>query len=166
VQFEPTRYVLLLFATTFAACTTQTAQTEPRTVFDACNPPHVVADSGATTDQAAGIAAAIASWQAHGAPALGNASDAVVPVRFQPAAPFFHGLYDDAAGVIYINDDLTAVDTLTIVIAHELGHAFGLVHVSPDVRPSVMNPGNVLTPPNDDDAKALAVLWGACATGS
>jgi hypothetical protein len=164
VRFEPTR--LLLLSATFAACTARTGPTEIQNVFDACNPPNVVADSGATTEQAAGITGAIASWRAHGAPELGNASSTVLAIRFQSASPFFHGVYDDADRIIYINDDLSDVDTLAIVIAHEIGHAFGLVHVSPDARPSVMNPGNLVVSTNDDDAKALAVLWGACANGS
>jgi predicted Zn-dependent protease len=52
------------------------------------------------------------------------------------------------------------------VIAHELGHAFGLVHVSPDTRPSVMNPGNTTVAPNDGDRAALEALWGTCGDGS
>ncbi|HEY5949139.1 MAG TPA: matrixin family metalloprotease, partial [Kofleriaceae bacterium] len=59
----------------------------------------------------------------------------------------------------YINETLAHAQ-LPIVVAHELGHAFGLVHVSD--RPSLMNPGNVTTPPNESDRQALAGLWGTC----
>jgi hypothetical protein len=112
--------------------------------------------------QADGIAAALALWQSHGAPGLGSGGDASIEVRFAHAAEAFHGFYDGKAGVVYINEQL-AGPSLPIVIAHELGHAFGLVHVSPDVRPSLMNPGNVDITPTDDDQRALESLWGACA---
>lgn len=81
-------------------------------------------------------------------------------VRFDEAAPPFHGLYDDSEGVIYINRGIIDERTLSIVIAHELGHAFGLLHV--DDRESVMNPGNLDTPPNAADQAAIEALWGAC----
>ena len=48
------------------------------------------------------------------------------------------------------------------VIAHELGHAFGLFHVPASERISLMNPGNLTTPPTTADQAALAALWGSC----
>jgi len=47
-------------------------------------------------------------------------------------------------------------------VAHELGHAFGLVHVPQSERTSLMNPGNISTPPTVEDQAALAALWGTC----
>lgn len=99
-------------------------------------------------------------WRDHGAPSLGLRADTTVEVKFDPAAPAFRGLYDDNTGLIYINNEITDPTMLSIVIAHELGHAFGLVHVTDHV--SVMNPGNVTTTPNDSDREALAALWGVC----
>lgn len=68
-------------------------------------------------------------------------------------------MYEDEVGLIYINDALAAPE-LGIVIAHELGHAFGLPHIQG--RASVMNAGNLTVAPNDDDRRALEALWGDC----
>ena len=51
-----------------------------------------------------------------------------------------------------------------VTIAHEIGHAFGLLHVSVDDDASVMNDGNLVTEPNGFDVDALRSLWGACGT--
>ncbi len=85
-----------------------------------------------------------------------------MPLLFQVAAPPFHGLYDNQAGRIFINADLTDVDPLRITIAHEIGHAFGLSHVSPSVRPSLMNSGNLTIGITPEDVEALAAIWGRC----
>lgn len=138
-----------------------------RTIDMAHDPcaPLALATSSASDLQLAGIASAIELWRGQGVNALssGDALGAgIVPlidVRFEDAAPAFHGAYDDEHGVIYINETLADAQ-LPIVVAHELGHAFGLVHVSD--RPSLMNPGNVTTPPNESDRQALAGLWGTC----
>ena len=122
----------------------------------------MTAEPAATAIQLDGISAAEALWRARGAPALGVRPGGGLDIRFQAAAPPFHGFYDDQAGVIYINDDLADPSELAIVIAHEVGHSFGLVHVSPDVRPSLMNPGNLEVLPTEDDQRALEALWGVC----
>ena len=101
-----------------------------------------------------------ALWRDRGAPAVGLRADTTVNVIFEDAAPSFHGLYDDTSGVIYINNDLAAGESLSIVIAHELGHAFGLPHITD--RPSVMNPGNLTIKPNVADQAAIEALWGNC----
>jgi hypothetical protein len=88
--------------------------------------------------------------------------DAVVPVRFQDAATAFRGFYDDVNGIVFVNRRLEDVGAESITIAHELGHAFGLVHVPRDERPSVMNPGNLVELPTIEDVEALALLWGRC----
>lgn len=101
-----------------------------------------------------------ALWRDRGAPAIGRRADATVNVIFEDAAAAFHGLYDDTRGVIYINNDITDPQVLSIVIAHEIGHAFGLPHITD--RPSVMNPGNIRVLPNEGDTAALEALWGRC----
>lgn len=134
-------------------------------MFDACAPIAVNAPS-ADDARAAGIEQALASWRDHGVGSLtlgAAAGVAAIELRFEAAAPAFHGYYDDELGVIYVNTALADRDQLAVTVAHELGHAFGLWHVSADERTSVMNPGNLRTAPTDDDAAALAELWGACA---
>jgi hypothetical protein len=90
--------------------------------------------------------------------------DAVSPIaiRFDDAAETFHGVYDPASATITINRALTDRATLAIVIAHELGHVFGLAHVPAATRASLMNPGNLATPPTDADQRTLETLWGTC----
>ena len=148
-----------------AGCAGPSGGTTIATTFDPCNPPSVVSPT-ANDVQNAGIAGALALWRDHGAPTLGTAANGEVEVRFQHAAPLFRGFYDDHAAIIYINDDLSDPPTLAIVIAHELGHAFGLYHISPDVRPSVMNPGNVTVTPTEEDQRTLESSWGVCSGGS
>ena len=77
-----------------------------------------------------------------------------IELVFEDAAPAFHGFYDDEAGVIYINQRITDPRARAIVIAHELGHAFGLPHIE-DVR-SVMNRGNLTIEPTVDDRAAIS----------
>lgn len=115
---------------------------------------------------------ALALWAGHGLAAMtmttaaaGADPSETISVRFADAAETFHGQYDPDAAAIYINRDLatgTTPDALAIVIAHELGHVYGLVHIDPDQRVSLMNAGNLTTPPTDGDQRALEVLWGAC----
>jgi hypothetical protein len=141
--------------------------------FDPCVPLALVLDPGTTADRHAGASAAGVLWDqaasaqlfvppAGAAPALdaSGAAAPTLPVHFEVAAAPSHGLFDPVAGDVLINDDLTA-GPLTVTIAHEIGHAFGLVHVTN--RPSVMNPGNLDVEPNAGDVAALAAIWGACA---
>ena len=94
-------------------------------------------------------------WRTHADPT----ADAVT-IRFEPAPSVNMGFYDVATGTIFVNLDLDEPSRRTITIAHELGHAFGLVHVTD--RPSVMNPGNLTIVPNDADFAAVADRWGTC----
>lgn len=106
--------------------------------------------------QRAGIAGALDLWRQQGV-VIGGAE---IPILFEPASQAFRGVYDDERGVIHINDGIDELAPLSIVIAHELGHAFGLEHVTD--RASLMNPGNLDQPPTDDDRLAVEALWGAC----
>jgi predicted Zn-dependent protease len=149
----------VLFALSTAAACSGGGDTTIDITHDACAPLALVSPA-ATEVQLTGISDAQALWRERGAPALGLRAGATVEVRFQRAANNFHGLYDDEHGVIYINQQITIRSVLAIVIAHELGHAFGLPHVTD--RVSVMNPGNLSTPPTEADQRALAALWGNC----
>ena len=127
--------------------------------FDPCAPLVLAIDAGLSTDQRGGVAAASAAWNAAAGARLSVDATGALPVHFQAAAAPSHGFFDPARGEIFINDDLIA-RPLAVTIAHELGHAFGLVHVTD--RPSVMNVGNLDVEPNAGDVAALSSLWGAC----
>jgi hypothetical protein len=143
--------------------------------FDACRPLTLVVGAGTSAEREAGVRGALDLWnQAAGtslsmapagaAPALDaeGAAPPTLPVDFEFAAAPSHGLYDPARARVLINDDLSA-RPLVVTIAHEVGHAFGLVHVTG--RPSVMNPGNLDVEPNAGDVADLAQLWGRCGPG-
>jgi predicted Zn-dependent protease len=120
-------------------------------VRDACAPLALVGDD-------ASIAAAEALWNAVGIASIGEAGGDALPVIFTShAAPDEFGAYAGAA--IYVADAVEG-DARTIVLAHEIGHAIGLVHVSD--RPSVMNPGNTTIAPSSADDAAVIALWGSC----
>jgi hypothetical protein len=139
----------------------------PAVTFNPCAPVTLVPDATATAAELQGVAAGAALWNASVASELapasgtGGATGPTLPTHFQVAAAPFHGLYDAPDGQIYINDDLVG-DELAITIAHEVGHSFGLVHIPPAVRPSLMNPGNLTVSITPDDVATLAGLWGRC----
>jgi hypothetical protein len=117
--------------------------------------------SGASDDiQLAGIDRAISLWAERGVTLARVAETPTIAVEFDEAAGAFHGVYDDERGIIFINRDLVDPTQLSIVIAHELGHAFGLAHITD--RTSLMNPGNLVTPPTIEDQGAIEALWGSC----
>ncbi len=60
---------------------------------------------------------------------------------------------------MFINTDLAGAP-LAVTIAHEIGHAFGLVHVPAGQRTSVMNPNNLVIEPTAEDVDTLAMRWG------
>ncbi|HET7504797.1 MAG TPA: hypothetical protein VFK02_27430 [Kofleriaceae bacterium] len=151
-----------------AACGT----TDPSNSYVARDPCAALAidTTTATPEQQGGIADALALWRGRGVAAfdltapVGDA--AAIQIRFDDAAATFHGVYDPASASVLINRDLVDRSMLAIVVAHELGHVFGLAHVPLDSRRSLMNPGNVVTPPTDDDQRALEAMWGTCPPGA
>lgn len=125
-----------------------------------------VAAGTAGEPQRAALDRAIELWRARGVRGLVQAEPGLdrghVPslsLVFEDASSAFRGHYDDEHGVIYINARITEPEPLAIVIAHELGHAFGLAH---GAAPSVMESGNLATPPTEVDQRTLEALWGAC----
>jgi hypothetical protein len=159
----------MLAAAACAACSDPRASEGPG-AHDACAPLAVTA-AVATPAEQAGIDGALALWRDHGVSAFDAApgvagpagpAAATLDIQFADAAPVFHGVYDPDGDRVLINRDLTDPAPLAIVIAHELGHAFGLVHIAPAARLSLMNPGNLVTPPTDADQQAVEALWGRC----
>jgi hypothetical protein len=133
---------------------------------DPCVPLEIAA-SPANPVERDGIDGAIALWRGRGVMAFESgtgvpSSAPAIEVRFATAGAVFHGVYEPESNSVVINRGLTDPAMVAIVIAHELGHVFGLAHVAATQRPSLMNPGNLVTPPTDDDQRALEALWGAC----
>ena len=144
--------------------------------FDPCARLVLIPDLGLSADAVTGVGAGIGLWNqaAHARVVMGSsgpgASDLAgqplaLPIHFQAAGAPFHGLYDPAGAQIFINTDLEGHDRI-VAVAHEVGHAFGLVHVPLDERRSVMNSGNLDEEPNAADVAALAAIWGTCAPGA
>ena len=160
--------ILLALASTLG-CAQAPSASGPAVTFDPCTAVALVADATATEAQLAGVAAGAALWNSSAASDLlpgsvaggGSPPGATLPIHFQIAGAPFHGLYDAPSGQIYINDDLTG-EELAITIAHEVGHSFGLVHVSSNERASLMNPANLTVLPTAVDVATLAGLWGQC----
>lgn len=117
----------------------------------------------ATPVELDGIAAAFTLWRDRGVSAFDSAAaDSAIAIRFDDAADAFHGVYDPPSATITINRAITDRTTLAIVVAHELGHVFGLAHIAATTRASLMNPGNLAMPPTDADQRTLESLWGSC----
>lgn len=134
----------------------------PEVHFDACRDLILVPDATVTDGQRAGLRAGIALWNERARTRLSLEATSASPelaIRFQRAAAPFHGYYDAQTATAFINEDLRGA-AQAIVIAHEIGHAFALAHVSQ--RPSVMTSGNLDTEPTAEDVETLAVLWGPC----
>lgn len=138
--------------------------TSPAIVYSPCGPLSVRAGGDTSSDELASIVAAAHDWNRFGLTQLGVADGGEqIPLVMQDAAEAFHGLYDDQRGEIYVNRRLTDFGERQVTIAHELGHAMGLPHVPAAERASLMNPGNLVLHPTDEDARVLAATWNGCA---
>ncbi len=129
--------------------------------MDPCVPIVLVPADDVTAAERASIEDALRLWNdAAGTElTLGEVEGAAhVPVHFRDAPLIFLGVYE--RGSVVVNRGLTDERTRTVVLAHELGHAFGLAHVEDEG--SVMVPGNATVAPGPRDAAAIAALWGAC----
>jgi Zn-dependent peptidase ImmA (M78 family) len=125
-------------------------------------------DDGATAEEREGVRGAMSLWntvaktqlQSQGAAGDGSPS---LAIHFELGSPAFYGVYHDAEPAIVINRYVTDPERRTVIIAHEIGHAFGLHHVHPTPdAPSVMQPGNQSTPPSASDVTSLRALWADC----
>lgn len=133
--------------------------------FDACRPLVLVPNIEATPAELRSLESAAKMWNALSGTQL-TFEDVPgadrLPVRFGDAADMFFGRYDDRIGEVFINQRLPDHRRRTIVAAHELGHAFGLVHIDPERRPSVMNSGNWDVAPTMEDGATLRALRADC----
>lgn len=148
----------LVASTIFGACVAACGAEPDTTIditFDACAP--IAIAMPADPLRADAVRDAFALWGM----TPGDDAQQATELRlvFEDAAEAFHGLYDDENAIIYINAKITAKEPMTIVIAHELGHAMGLPHIGGD---SVMRSGNTTIAPNAGDEARLHSLWGAC----
>jgi hypothetical protein len=164
----PIAFALLVAAGVTVGCAAGQAPSGPAVTFNPCASMTLAPDATASASEVAGIAAASALWNQNAGSALAMIAAAgdgglgpTLPIHFQTAAAPIHGLYDAPDGQVFINDDLSGSE-LSITIAHEIGHSFGLVHIPPDVRPSLMNPGNLTVSITPADIATLADLWGRC----
>jgi hypothetical protein len=135
-----------LVAIAMAGCGSQQAAA---ITFDPCNPVRV---SGVD-----GVADAIAMWRAQDVTPFSIAEPPDVRIELATGAPAIYGFYDDTTATVYVNTTITDAHERSVTIAHELGHALGLVHVPASERASVMNPGNLTVEPTAEDAAMLPI---------
>ncbi len=157
------RHLLLLVP--LVGCASGPGDTTLEITFDPCQPVVLVPAADATAAEIASIEAAIEMWAQQGIATLmqgDGGSGAGIPIRFEDAAGAFHGVYEDEQGIVYINRRITDDHARAVTIAHEVGHAMGLLHIDPGERVSLMNPGNMEVEPTMQDRAALAAIWGAC----
>lgn len=120
------------------------------TVFDPCRPLVL-----ASAIESPSIGDAIDMWNAvsnTGLTVESSTTADVLPIEFEDTELYL-GRYDDEAVMIRLASRVEQRRVLAIVLAHELGHAFGLKHVSG--RRSVMNKGNTTIEPLEADGAAL-----------
>jgi hypothetical protein len=131
----------------------------------ACHPVQIIPDPKSNDDQKASMQDAADMWNKLGLTQLTlepTLHAGQVPIRFEDAPPAFFGVYEDTIGEIVINTVVNERHARARVMAHELGHAYGLFHVDPSKRVSVMNPGNWKVEPTSADNQTLLDTWPDC----
>lgn len=134
-------------------------------VYNPCRPLVVETPSSTSASELEGIEQAMQMWR-EAAPvelSLEPVEGARrIPVSFESGAAMVHGYYDDEIGEVIINRNLSTRKARSITLAHELGHAFDLRHVSSGTRRSLMNAGNIDTTITKADVAALMERWDHC----
>lgn len=161
------RHLAILGLALAVACAADDA---PETVYDPCSPLTLAVEPDLGDTERTAVESAIAAWQ-HVLPtriSIGDRTAAtdVLPVRFVSGDTFYRAIYWDFEGSISISRDRLAEHDYALALAHELGHAFGLLHVRATDRASVMNEGNLELAPTTADAADVAARWSTCAPGA
>jgi hypothetical protein len=148
-----------------AGCSADTDDQFLDITYDPCDG-RVRPDADATAEELQNLGAAFELWNHAGGFRLqrsdpGSAQQQPLVVHFSKSLGPFHGYYDDEVGEVYIHRGMHD-QAEAVTIAHELGHAFGLFHVKPSTRRSVMNPGNTTVTPTESDVDSVRALWGNC----
>lgn len=140
------------------------------TVFDPCSSLTVAPAEGTEASEVASIEAAIEAWgrvlPVQAAVEVGSTDPAALRVVFESGDLFYRATYWDQLGEISLSREHLDPGDYALAVAHEMGHAFGLHHVAPDQRESVMNVGNLEVPPSPADAAAVGELWDSCTRSS
>lgn len=147
------------------ACSAQPDTRLDRT-FDPCAGV-AIAVEGHDANQLSAVDAAVALWNGSGPLRLTRDETLGLPrlaVSFEKAALAFRGVYDDESGTVIVNSALTGERTRTIIVAHELGHAFGLLHTGEHDGASVMKADNTNVAPTPSDMAKLQSVWESCST--
>lgn len=150
-----------------SGCGAGVGDTHMDTVFNGCEPLLLVPqDATAAHRRALTEATELWNTRAHTRLATDAAlvldPNAALPIRFARMGLGQLGIYEDEIGKVTVSSEIKDTHALAIVIAHEVGHAFGLWHVEKDQRTSVMNPANDTVEPNAKDVEAVWALWGEC----
>jgi Zn-dependent protease with chaperone function len=161
------RHCFVLFAA-LSACDVAPREADIR--FDPCQLLVLEPPADANPGQRQALRDAVALWQAVGVQRVAVAdarlrSGQRLSVDFRKAAANFFGYYDGQRGRIAVNASLTDATARAVTLAHEVGHAWGLPHVPPTTRRSVMNPANLDVPPQPADAAAVWALVGGLCEG-
>jgi Zn-dependent peptidase ImmA (M78 family) len=135
------------------------------TSFDPCSPLTIVPGADTGLQERESIQTAIDTWSAVLPTQIAVSAEPgdgpVLHLNFDDDS-FYRAIYFDKVAEIWINRSKLEQDDFALAIAHELGHAFGLLHTTPEERISVMNVGNLTTSPTIEDARAVSALWEAC----
>jgi hypothetical protein len=151
------------------------------TTFDPCSPLTIAvrfdtSDIDTSDDELQSVDAAIASWaqvlptriarvreeESRGEEGRDEENSDGLKIVFESGDSFYRAIYFDKRGEILVNRGSLTLDEMPLAIAHELGHAFGLLHVAASERRSVMNVGNLDIAPDSEDASNVSALWDAC----
>ena len=127
-------------------------------VHDPCPGLLLHVSSTATADERQSVVEAAAIWNAFPWLHLSLAeTEGALPIDFRDAPIAFLGVYEDEVGEVLVNHGIKDARARAITVAHEVGHAMGLAHVTE--RASIMNIANTNVLPTLDDEATLLGLW-------